>query len=72
VADPDVVDAMRRSFLGRLPTEVVDALLADGERTDYPAGSTVYREGSAPKAALVVSKGGAGRLGPAPCLPDLS
>jgi CRP/FNR family transcriptional regulator, cyclic AMP receptor protein len=55
VADPDVVDAMRRSFLGRLPSEVVDALLADGERTDYPAGSAVYREGSAPKAALVVS-----------------
>lgn len=55
MADSDVVDAMRRSFLGRLPSEVVDALLADGERTDYPAGSTVYREGSAPKAALVVS-----------------
>jgi len=55
MADPDVVDAMRRSFLGRLPPEVVDALLADGERTDYPAGSTIYREGSAPRAALVVS-----------------
>jgi CRP/FNR family transcriptional regulator, cyclic AMP receptor protein len=55
MADPDVVDAMRRSFLGRLPSEVVDALLADGERTDYPAGSTIYREGSAPRAALVVS-----------------
>jgi CRP/FNR family cyclic AMP-dependent transcriptional regulator len=54
MADPDVVDAMRRSFLGGLPSEVVDALLADGERTDYPAGSTVYREGSAPRAALVV------------------
>jgi CRP/FNR family transcriptional regulator, cyclic AMP receptor protein len=55
MADPDVVDAMRRSFLGRLPSEVVDALLADGERTDYPAGSTIYREGSAPRAALVIS-----------------
>ncbi len=55
MADPDVVDAMRRSFLGRLPSEVVDALLADGEPTDYPAGSTIYREGSAPRAALVVS-----------------
>jgi CRP/FNR family transcriptional regulator len=55
MADPDVVDAMRRSFLRRLPPEVVDALLADGERTDYPAGSTIYREGSAPRAALVVS-----------------
>jgi CRP/FNR family transcriptional regulator, cyclic AMP receptor protein len=57
MADPDaeVVDVMRRSFLGGLPSPVVDALLADGERTDYPAGSTVYREGSAPRAALVVS-----------------
>jgi CRP/FNR family transcriptional regulator len=54
MADPDVVDAMRRSFLGGLPSEVVDALLADGECTDYPAGSTVYREGSAPRAALVL------------------
>jgi CRP/FNR family transcriptional regulator, cyclic AMP receptor protein len=55
VADPDVVDAMRRSFLGSLPPEVVGALLAGGERTDDPAGSTLYREGSAPRAALVVS-----------------
>jgi CRP/FNR family cyclic AMP-dependent transcriptional regulator len=57
MADPDaeVVNVMRRSFLGGLPSPVVDALLADGERTDYPAGSTVYREGSAPRAALVVS-----------------
>ena len=54
MADPEVVDAMRRSFLGGLPSEVVDALLADGERTDYPAGSTIYREGSAPRAALVL------------------
>ena len=52
MADPDVVDAMRRSFLGRLPPEVVDALLADGERTDYPAGSTICRDGSALRAAL--------------------
>ncbi len=54
MADIDVVAAMRRSFLGRLPLEVGDALLADGERGDYPAGSTVYREGSTPRAALVV------------------
>jgi CRP/FNR family cyclic AMP-dependent transcriptional regulator len=54
MADADVIDVMRRSFLGRLPSEVADALLADGERTDYPAGSTVYREGSAPRAALVL------------------
>jgi CRP/FNR family cyclic AMP-dependent transcriptional regulator len=54
VTDPDVADAMARSFLGRLPSGVVGELLADGERTDYPAGSTIYREGSAPRAALVL------------------
>jgi len=54
VADSDVVDAMRRSFLGGLPDEVSDALLAAGERNDYPAGVTVYRQGAAPRAALVI------------------
>jgi len=44
---------MARSFLGKLPPDVVAALTADGDRTDYPAGSTVYRGGSAPRAALV-------------------
>jgi CRP/FNR family cyclic AMP-dependent transcriptional regulator len=34
--------------------EVVDRLLAEGERTDYPAGTTIYREGAAPRTALVV------------------
>jgi len=53
VADTDVADAMARSFLGKLPPDVVAALTADGDRTDYPAGSTVYRGGSAPRAALV-------------------
>ena len=54
MADTDVADAMARSFLGKLPPDVVAALTADGDRTDYPAGSTVYRGGSAPRAALVV------------------
>jgi CRP/FNR family transcriptional regulator len=54
VADPDVSDAMARSFLGKLPQELVDELLAEGERTDYPAGTTIYREGAAPRAALVI------------------
>ena len=35
---------MARSFLGKLPVEVVDRLLAEGERSDYPAGTTIYRE----------------------------
>jgi CRP/FNR family transcriptional regulator len=54
VADQEVADALRRSFLGRLPRDLVDELVAGGQRTDYPAGSTIYREGAAPRAALVV------------------
>jgi CRP/FNR family transcriptional regulator, cyclic AMP receptor protein len=54
VADPDVADALARSFLGKLPSELVDELLAEGERTDYPAGTTIYREGAAPRAVLVI------------------
>jgi len=46
---------MARSFLGKLPSEVVLRLTAEGERTDYPAGTTFYQEGSAPRAALVVT-----------------
>ena len=54
VADPDVADAMARSFLGKLPPDLVDELLTEGERTDYPAGTTIYREGEAPRAVLVI------------------
>jgi CRP/FNR family transcriptional regulator, cyclic AMP receptor protein len=54
VADPDVSDAMARSFLGKLPPELVDELLTEGERTDYPAGTTIYREGESPRAVLVI------------------
>jgi CRP/FNR family cyclic AMP-dependent transcriptional regulator len=54
VAEREVADALRGSFLGKLPQDVVDELVADGQRSDYPAGSTIYREGSAPRAALVV------------------
>ncbi|TDW90109.1 CRP/FNR family transcriptional regulator [Kribbella pratensis] len=55
MVDEDVVAALAGSFLGRLPPDVVGQLLAAGHRTDYPAGSTIYREGSAPKALLVVN-----------------
>ena len=53
-ADRETVDAMAGSFLGKLPVEVVDRLLAEGERTDYPAGSTIYREGATPRAVPVI------------------
>jgi CRP/FNR family transcriptional regulator, cyclic AMP receptor protein len=54
VADRDVEDALARSFLGGLPPEVVARLRAEGERADYPAGTTIYRAGSGPRAMLVV------------------
>src|SRR5215831_11103612 len=55
MADHEVEDALAHSFLARLPPEVRDGLRAAGERADYPAGTTVYRAGEAPRAALVVS-----------------
>jgi len=54
VADRDVEEALARSFLGRLPPEVVAMLRSEGERADYPAGTTIYRAGSGPRAMLVV------------------
>ena len=54
VVDREVDDALARSFLAELPTELAGRLRAEGERADYPAGTTVYRAGSAPQAALVV------------------
>src|SRR4051794_38984026 len=54
VVDRDVTDALARSFLAQLPAELVGGLRADGERADYPAGTTVYRSGDDPQAALVV------------------
>jgi CRP/FNR family transcriptional regulator, cyclic AMP receptor protein len=54
VADVDVVTAMKESFLGRLSSDLVRALLAGGLRSEYPPGTTIYREGSAPRTLLVV------------------
>lgn len=54
MVDREVEDALARSFLAELPAEVVGRLRAEGERADYPAGTTVYRAGSYPRAALVV------------------
>ena len=55
MADRQVDDALARSFLADLPPELVGRLRAEGELADYPAGTTVYRAGSAPRAALVVA-----------------
>ena len=54
MADAEVEEAFSRSFLARLPAEVIRALRAEGERTENPAGTTVYAAGAEPHAALVV------------------
>jgi len=54
VVDQDVDHALARSFLAELPAELGDRLRAKGERADYPPGTTVYRAGDDPRAALVV------------------
>src|SRR5215475_5355747 len=54
MADQEVDDALAGSFLAGLPPELVGRLRDEGERADYPAGTTVYRAGSDPHAALVV------------------
>lgn len=55
MVDREVDDALARSFLADLPADLVRRLRAEGERADYPAGTTAYRPGADPAAALVVS-----------------
>ena len=43
MADREVDDALARSFLADLPPELAGRLRAEGERADYPAGTTVAR-----------------------------
>lgn len=54
MVDRDVDDALACSFLARLPAELTVRLREEGERADFPAGTTVYRAGEEPRAALVV------------------
>ena len=53
--DPDVAEALAKSYLGQLPPEVVDPLIADQPRVDYPSGTTIYRTGDAPRVLLMLS-----------------
>ena len=46
---------MTQSFLGKLPPDVAERLTAEGERVDYPAGTTFYRQGAPPCATFVVT-----------------
>ena len=54
VTDREVNEALGRSFLAELPAELAVRLREEGERADYPAGTTVYRAGDDPQAALVI------------------
>src|SRR5262249_61769282 len=54
MADREVEDALAHSFLAGLPPEVRDGRRCEGERADCPAGTTLYRAGDDPQAALVV------------------
>ncbi|MBO0818609.1 MAG: Crp/Fnr family transcriptional regulator [Actinobacteria bacterium] len=54
MVDRELEDALAHSFLADLPPEVVGMLRGEGERADYPAGTTVYRAGSYARLALVV------------------
>ena len=50
--EPDTEAALQRSFLGRLPRDLVDRLVEGQLRMDVPADKTIYREGEASRAFL--------------------
>jgi CRP/FNR family transcriptional regulator len=54
VTETEIAAAVAGSFLGKLPSDLVDALLELGEIIRYPPGSTIYRESSYPRTFLVV------------------
>jgi CRP/FNR family transcriptional regulator, cyclic AMP receptor protein len=54
VPDQELLAAVAGSFLGGLPSGLVDELLAAGECVDVPAASTIYRQGGSPRSYLVV------------------
>jgi CRP/FNR family transcriptional regulator len=54
VVDQEAAEILTRSFLGGLPPELLDELLATGDRADYPLGTTIYREGDDPRTLLVL------------------
>ena len=54
MVDREVRDAVAESFLQKLPPELVDRLLAAGERTDHPAGTILYRDSWPARAFLII------------------
>ena len=57
VVDRDVDDAWGGSFLAALPAALLARLRAEGERAEYPAGTTAYRAGDDPQAPALVVRG---------------
>lgn len=57
MVDRDVDDALAGSFLADLPAELLARLRAEGERAEYPAGTTAYRAGDDPQAPALVVRG---------------
>ena len=55
MVDKDVTEAVAKSFLGKLPPDVLSTVISEGERTDYPAGAVLYRESGPPKAVVVIT-----------------
>ena len=53
--EPDIEAALQRSFLGRLPRDLVDRLVEGQLRMDVPADTTIYREGETSRAFLIIS-----------------
>jgi CRP/FNR family transcriptional regulator len=47
-------ETLWRSFLGSLPTPVLERLLADAIRLDIPAGAVTYRDGETPRTAVIL------------------
>lgn len=54
MADREAEEILARSFLGGLPRDLLDVLLASGDRADYPLGTTIYRDGDDPRTLLVL------------------
>jgi CRP/FNR family transcriptional regulator len=53
----DVRDAVRESFLGQFPPDLVERFIDEAVIVDYPEGAMIYRSGSAPYVASLVVRG---------------
>lgn len=54
-SDERIQRAVKNSFLGALPPEITQRLVADAVLLDVPAGGIVYRDEDAPRSGVVVA-----------------